>query len=167
MTTVVSNASPLILLSGVGQFERLRDLFGEIFITPKVFEEVAIRGKGRPGSEEVANAPFIRQKPVTQVSRVSEMRERAQLAEGEVSTIILADELKADLVLIDEKAARAIARSLGLKVAGTLRVLELAFERQLIKDLRETYTRLKVGPAHLSPALLDASLAKYSLPPLV
>jgi len=73
---------------------------------------------------------------VTQVTRVSEIRERAQLAEGEVSTIILADELKADLVLIDEKAARAIAKGLGLKVAGTMRVIELAFERQLIKDLR-------------------------------
>jgi predicted nucleic acid-binding protein len=166
MVTVVSNASPLILLAGVGQFERLRDLFTEILVSPKVFEEVAIRGKGRPGSDEVANAPFVKQKPVAQSARVSELRERAQLAEGEASTIILAGEIKADLVLIDEKAARAAAKGLGLKVAGTMRVLELAYERTLIKDLRETYDRLKAGPAHLAPGLLDASLAKYKLPPL-
>lgn len=95
-----------------------------------------------------------------------EIQESAHLAEGEASTILLAEELKADLVLIDEKAARSVAKSLGLKVAGTLRVLELAYERQLIQDLRETYARLKSGPAHLAPGLLDGSLAKYKLPPL-
>jgi len=166
MTTVVSNASPLILLAGVGQFDRLRDLFGEIWITPPVFEEVAVRGKGRPGSAEVSQASFIRRKAVLLGSRLAETRESAQLAEGEASTILLAEELKADLVLIDEKAARSVAKGLGLKVAGTLRVLELAYERQLIQDLRETYGRLKSGPAHLAPGLLDGSLAKYNLPPL-
>ena len=113
MAIVVSNASPLILLSGIGEFYRLRDLFGEILITPQVYEEVAVRGMGKPGSAELAGAGFIRRRGAVGIERVETLREQAQLAEGEASTIILADELKADLVLIDEKAARAAAKGWG------------------------------------------------------
>lgn len=101
MTIVVSNASPLILLSGIGEFERLRDLFGEVRITPHVFDEVVVHGKGRPGSAEVAAASFIRIHPVVETGKVQDLRDQAQVAEGEASTIILAVEKKADLVLID------------------------------------------------------------------
>jgi len=76
------------------------------------------------------------------------------------------DELKADVVLMDEKAARESARELGLKVAGTMRVLELAFERKLIADLSATYRRLKAGCAHIAPDLLNASLIRHGLPPI-
>jgi predicted nucleic acid-binding protein len=166
MPGVVSNASPLILLSGVGEFGRLQELFGVVFITPEVFDEVVVRGKGKPGSTEVSAAPFIHSRAVVAKDRISDLRARSHIAAGEASTIILADELRADVVLIDEKAARESARELGLKVAGTMRVLELAFERKLIADLRSTYLRLKAGSAHISPDLLNASLARFQLPPI-
>jgi predicted nucleic acid-binding protein len=166
MPGVVSNASPLILLSGVGEFARLQDLFGTVLITPQVYDEVVVRGKGRPGSAEVSAASFVQSRAVLAKDRISDLQARAHIAAGEASTIILADELKADVVLIDEKAARESARELGLKVAGTMRVLELAFERKLIADLSATYRRLKAGSAHISPDLLNASLARFQLPPI-
>jgi len=166
MAIVVSNASPLILLSGVGEFTRLHDLFGEVRITPQVFDEVVIRGAGRPGAAEVAAAPFIRKQEAAGIRRIQDLRDQARVAEGEASTIILADELKADLVLIDEKAARQAAKAMGLKVAGTMRVLEFAFERKLIADLRATHAMLKAGSARISPELLNASLARFGLPRL-
>ena len=166
MPGVVSNASALILLSGIGEFARLQDLFGVVLITPQVYEEVVVRGKGKPGSAEVAGASFVQSRSVMGANRISGLQSRAHIAAGEASTIILADELKADVVLIDEKAARESARELGLKVAGTMRVLELAFERKLIADLSATYRRLKAGSAHISPALLNASLARFQLPPI-
>jgi predicted nucleic acid-binding protein len=121
---------------------------------------------GKPGSAELAAAGFVRRRGAVGTARIEALREQAQLAEGEASTIILADELKADLVLIDEKAARAAAKGMGLAVAGTMRVLELSFERKLIADLRATYVKLKAGPARISPGLLNASLSRLSLPPL-
>ena len=161
MPGVVSNASPLILLSGVGEFARLQVLFGTILVTPQVYEEVVVRGKGKPGSTEVSSASFVRTRAVVGKDRISELQARMHIADGEASTIILAD-----VVLIDEKAARQSARELGLKVAGTMRVLELAFERKLIADLSATYRRLKAGSAHIAPDLLNASLARYGLPPI-
>lgn len=166
MPGVVSNASPLILLSGVGEFARLQDLFGTVLITPQVYDEVVVRGHGKPGSAEVSGASFVQSRAVVAKDSISELQARVHIAAGEASTIVLAAELKADVVLIDEKAARESARELGLKVAGTMRVLELAFERKLISDLNATYRRLKAGSAHISPELLNASLARYSLPPI-
>jgi predicted nucleic acid-binding protein len=163
MPGVVSNASPLILLSGVGELDRLQDLFGSVLITPDVYDEVVVRGKGKPGSTEVSVASFVQPRSVVAKDRISDLQARVHIAAGEASTIILADELKADLVLIDEKAARESAKELGLKVAGTMRVLELAFERKLIADLSSTYRRLKAGSAHIAPDLLNASLARYGL----
>ncbi len=166
MPGVVSNASPLILLSGVREFARLQDLFGTVLITPQVYDEVVVRGEGRPGSREVAGASFVHSRAALASDRILALQARCHIAAGESSTIILADELKADVVLIDEKAARDAARELGLKVAGSMRVLELAFERKLIPDLSATYRRLKAGSAHISPELLNASLARYGLPPI-
>ena len=114
----------------------------------------------------VDDDPNVHSRAVVAKDRISDLQARAHIAAGEASTIILADELKADVVLIDEKAARESARELGLKVAGTMRVLELAFERKLIADLGATYRRLKAGSAHISPDLRNASLARYSLPPI-
>ena len=166
MPGVVSNASPLILLSGVGEFARLQVLFGTVLITPQVYDEVVVQGKGKPGSTEVSGASFVHSRAVVAQDKISDLQARVHIAAGEASTIILANELKADVVLIDEKAAREAARELGLKVAGTMRVLELAFERKMISDLSATYRRLKAGSAHIAPDLLNASLARYRLPPI-
>src|SRR5712691_7936225 len=50
----------------------------------------------------------------------------------EREALALAEELHADLVLIDEDKGRQIARSLGLRVTGTLGVLDIAAEWRLI-----------------------------------
>ena len=55
----LTHASPLILLSGVGEFARLQDLFGSVLISPQVYDEVVVQGKGKPGSTEVSAASFV------------------------------------------------------------------------------------------------------------
>ena len=62
------------------------------------------------------------------------------LDEGEANAIALAREINADLVLLDEKEARRIARRLGLKILGTLGILILAKRKghlKLVKPLIE------------------------------
>jgi predicted nucleic acid-binding protein len=48
---------------------------------------------------------------------------RDELDRGEAETLALAVALRADLVLLDEKARRLAARRLGLRVAGVLGIL--------------------------------------------
>ncbi|MGD2088198.1 MAG: hypothetical protein PVH61_18620 [Candidatus Aminicenantes bacterium] len=54
------------------------------------------------------------------------------LDKGEAETIILAEELQADIVLIDEKFARNFAEIRGLKLSGSLGVLLEAKNRGII-----------------------------------
>ena len=59
-----------------------------------------------------------------------------------MEAISVAQELKAGLLLVDERKASAIAQRLGLQVVGTLNVLALAAERGLI-DLQSAIGELR------------------------
>ena len=48
---------------------------------------------------------------------------KAKLHDGEVEVMILAQERNADLVILDDNAAKKTAKYLGLTVTGTLGVL--------------------------------------------
>ena len=53
---IVSNSSPLIALAKIGKLYILKELFTEIVIPKTVWYEVAVKGKGKPGAEEVEKA---------------------------------------------------------------------------------------------------------------
>ncbi len=52
---------------------------------------------------------------------------------------MLGQELKADIVLIDDMKARKVAREEGLAVLGCVGVLQDAFGLKLLPDLPEAY----------------------------
>jgi predicted nucleic acid-binding protein len=52
-----------------------------------------------------------------------------KLDEGESESIVLASELKADYIILDEKLARRKAGLLGLPVIGTLGILLISSEK--------------------------------------
>jgi predicted nucleic acid-binding protein len=61
---IVADSSCLIGLSKIGRLEILHDLFGAVLIPQKVYQEVVVSGKGRPGAEEVNNASWIETRAV-------------------------------------------------------------------------------------------------------
>ncbi len=82
------------------------------------------------------------------------------LHSGEVAAIRLAEELKADLLLIDEVRGRKAAAELGLAFTGTVGVPELAAHRGLL-ELEDAFARLKMTDFWISPQLLDERLKLY------
>ena len=72
--------------------------------------------------------------------------------------IALAHEMKADLVLIDEYIAREIAKSLNLKVSGSIGVLVKAKKDRLIKELKPILDELKKKNVWISDELYDEAL---------
>ncbi len=56
------------------------------------------------------------------------------LGAGEAEAIVLAREVRADLVLMDERMGRTVAKRLGLRVTGLVGVLIEARERGLLTD---------------------------------
>jgi predicted nucleic acid-binding protein len=88
------------------------------------------------------------------------------LGAGEVSTVVLAKELSADLVLIDERRARHYAQSQGIAILGCVGVLEDLYNEGHLNDLRGAYHQLVRHQARVDLRALEHSLAKCQLLPL-
>ncbi|WP_297495138.1 DUF3368 domain-containing protein [Thermococcus sp.] len=158
---VVSNSGPLIALAKVGKLYVLRELFGKIIIPRAVWIEVVEKGRGKPGSDEVASAEWI--EVVEVKDRLSVDILRSEIEIGEAEAIVLAKELDADLLLLDEKIPRIIAKSLGLNVTGSLAVLFLAWKRGLIdEDIDDLIRELRSKGVYFSDEVVKALKEKYA-----
>ncbi len=154
---VVSNTSPLTNLAAISQFELLQRLFGEVYIPDAVWAELNAFGRRWPGSQEVENAAWIKRQVVHNQPLVTVLRR--DLDHGEAECIALAVELKADLVLLDEKEARHIARRLDLKVMGVVGILLFAHARKEINQLKPHLDALRrTAGFYLSDALYQTIL---------
>ena len=122
MTCIVVNSSVVIALSQLGKIRLLNLLYERIYVPQAVYDEVSVRGSGRPGSTELEEL-------VERTGNVEIRSPRGRLAVeslhdplglGESEAIVLASELGC-IVALDDKMARNKAESLGLEVAGTIR----------------------------------------------
>jgi predicted nucleic acid-binding protein len=77
--------------------------------------------------------------------------------EGELEAICLAREIRAAAVLMDDRAGRAAAQSIGLTVIGTVGLLEAAAVRGWL-DLPDVLGRLRQTNVRLDPKLVAAAL---------
>jgi predicted nucleic acid-binding protein len=128
---VISNTTPIISLSSIGKIHILKDLFGEIIIPQAVYNE--IKAKKRYGYEEV-ESEFIKVKAIQGKIYIDTFLNQLDL--GEAETIILAREINADYVLIDENLGYKIAKNSGLQAIRTLSVMLKAKEKGIIKEIR-------------------------------
>jgi hypothetical protein len=89
-------------------------------------------GAGLAGSAQISTARWIDVKPVG--ATVDPAAAQQRFGVGELSVILLGQELKADLVLIDDMKARKLARDKGQAVLGCVGVLHDAFGLKLLSD---------------------------------
>jgi predicted nucleic acid-binding protein len=140
---VVADTSPINYLVLIGQIDLLQQLYARIVIPPAVLAELKHRVAPKPVRDWSDNTPTW----VEVLSPKSSLI-MAQLDLGESEAIALATELHAEVVLIDEQAGRREAIRRGLKVAGTLSVLDEADQAGLvvfdnaIAELRKTSFRV-------------------------
>jgi hypothetical protein len=128
--SVVSNASPLINLARIGKLDLLHDLYGELTIPEAVWREVVVEGAGQPGADEVRGATWIKRHAVANRQLVRALQQ--ELDAGEAEAIVLASEMEAELLLMDERLRRETARHLGLRYTGLIGVLAEAKRKGLI-----------------------------------
>ncbi len=119
--TVISNTSPITNLAGIGQLDLLRQLYGTVTIPQAVYKEMVGLSRTVPGTLEVQTLRWITAQPVTDLNQIETLR--AILDQGEAEAIVLAMELNAELLIIDERPGRAIARQYSLNITGVLGVL--------------------------------------------
>ncbi len=154
---VVSDTSPLRYLVLIGAVDVLPQLFGEVLVPPAVAAELA-----HPKSPQQVREWIDAQPQWVQLKAPRVIQALERLGPGEVEAISLALEVHADQLLIDDKAGKKRAQSLGLSAVGTLAILDLAGRRGLL-DFRHALQALESGTNfRISRALRDQLLRDYS-----
>jgi predicted nucleic acid-binding protein len=85
--------------------------------------------------------PFLVVQSPHSAERVTEFRSR--LDAGEAEALTLAEELRAELILVDELAGREVARQCGFNVLGTLGILLRAKQQHLCPAVAPLLGRLR------------------------
>lgn len=156
---VISDASPLIGLAIVDGLVWLPQLFGEVWIPPSVHREVL---PGVSARGEVAIAAAIKRKSVRVWKKIiaSPVVPLPDLDEGETDCIHIALSLGDSnaLLLMDERAGRAVATERGVRVAGTAAVVGFAKKRGLIDSAKGRFERLHATDFRISAAVIQAVL---------
>ena len=146
MRKVVVNTTPIIALAGIGQLDLLQNLYGEILIPKAVCLEII----SEPARSLVDAALWIK------VIRCNSSDERkstfsSRLHAGEVEVLILAKDCGADLLIIDDNAAKKTAKYLGFTVTGTMGVLLKAKREGYINAVKPLMKRLIEDGLYISP----------------
>ena len=152
---VVSDTGPLNYLLQIGEAEQLPRLYGEVLVPAAVAQEMS-----RERAPQVVRS-FIAEPPRWLVIRPDTKPKPGlqDLGLGEQQAISLAGDLGADLLLCDDRAARSVAESFGLRVTGTLGVL-LEAARAGHLDLRSSIERLTRTSFRISPQALKSLLSQ-------
>ena len=140
---VVSDTSPITNLAAIGQLVLLQELYSTIVIPLAVYNEMVVVDKVVPGAVEVQTLAWIQTQAVANAQSVVDVQSNQDnIDSGEAEAIILALELKADLILMDERRGRELAINYGLNVTGLLGVLLQAKRSKLVPAIKPLVDQL-------------------------
>ena len=143
---IISDTSSLIALTNIRELEILKNVYGEVVITPEIAEEYGL---------EIPDWIII--EPVKDELTFKLLN--LELDKGESSGIALALENESSLLIIDEKKGRAIAKKLGIKIVGILGVMIKAKETGVVDQIKPLIENLEKVDFRMS-ARLKARILK-------
>ncbi len=138
---VISDSSPIIALIKKEELSLLKKLFNNVIIPKGVYEELTDSLEYQEEQRKIFKNEFelgwITLKELKTVKYLD-----LPLGKGESEAINTCFEFENVLLLMDEKKGRNIAKSLQIKVLGTLGILSLA-RKNNIKTIQESETNLE------------------------
>ncbi len=154
--TVVADTTPIRYLVVIARAHLLPALYGRVLIPPAVAEQLT-----HESTPDVVCAWLDSRSNWLEIRQpVRALLPEVDLDRGEREAIALAEEVAADLLLVDEWDARLEAERRHLRVVGTLRVLADGASRGLT-DLEEAFERLRHTNFRVHPELLESLLEEY------
>jgi predicted nucleic acid-binding protein len=151
---VVADTTPINYLVLIGQAEALHLLYGRVIIPQAFFDELQRERTPAAVKEWLTHLPaWLEVQPVSILFDA----ELEKLDDGEREAIVLAERLRADVIVVDERNGVREALRRNLRVTGTLGVLDEAAGRGLL-DLPEAVRRLQQTSFRAPPTLLRSLL---------
>lgn len=159
---VISDTTPIISLLKINQLELLHHLFGEVQIPDAVYEELISNAKFQKEAEKILRVEYVKKVIVEDKKSVTLLRRATGLDTGESEAIILSDEIKADLLLMDELKGRQVAKQMGLNIMGTVGILMTAFDEELLsaEEIEQCIDVLRSNGRHISEKLYEQLMEK-------
>lgn len=153
---LICNTGPLIALSIIDRIDLLRHLFEFVAVPEPVHKEILEGGPINAGLSNYRKAKWIQ---IMTLSNPIDPLLRTSLDAGEASVIGLARELNVNLVLVDERKARKIARTIyGLHVIGSARVLVEAKRGGLLDNVGAALQAMRDGGYRLGDSIVTEAL---------
>lgn len=150
---VVSDSTPINILIRIGAIEVLKDLFGDVLLTPAVIRELSHSRTPQEVQKWASQLP-----PWAQV-RSPRVADKGGRGAGEREAIALALEMGADFLLVDDHRARRNAQAHGLSIAGTVGILGFAAERGLISFV-DMIAKLRKTDFRVSSSLIEDAIMR-------
>jgi predicted nucleic acid-binding protein len=151
---VVSNTTPILSLIKIGKLEILKDLFGSVNVPLAVYKEIEA-GKDKEFYVDLQQFKWIN---IVKIKASDARSYLFDLDDGEAETIILAKEISADFVIIDEKLGRQYARHFNLALTGTIGILLNAKAQGIITEIAPLLQQLQEKQSWMSNALIKKTL---------
>ncbi len=157
----VSNTTPLRYLIAIEQEHLLGQLFEKVFVPVAVHEELTDSRTPETVRRRVLSLPAWFEVRTVQETQTTTFP--VTLHRGERQAILLAEALRADVLLIDEQIGRTIALSRNLPLSGTLGVLERADTMGFVSDFPQVLQRLKASGFFITEALEQQLLERHRI----
>lgn len=157
---VVSDTTPIISLIKVGKISLLKELFTEVIIPEAVYRELITNTSFIEEAEIVKTSDFLKVVKVQNVQSLKLLQQLSGLDAGESEAIILFDELKSNLLIMDERKGRKVAGQLGITLTGTVGILIQSYNENLLSadEVETCLQTLKNSNIRLSEKLLNQAL---------
>ena len=138
MPKVVSNTTPIISLLKLNRLDLLQKLYKQIYIPTAVYGEIEA-GKAKGYYKDLSRIDWIN---IIEIQDKQAVKYFLDLDAGEAEAIVLATEVNADLIILDEKLGRFHAKHADLKVTGTIGILIKAKSEGLIGKIKPLLNEL-------------------------
>ena len=157
---VVADTTPIITLMKLNRLDLLEKLFGTVVVPNAVYEELISNSKYLAEVQVIVECPFLKRLEVFERQSIKILREVVGLDAGESEAIALAEEKGADLLIIDERKGRRVAKQMELNITGTIGILLQAFDCKILsrEEILSCSQKLRNSSIRISDALFELVL---------
>ena len=148
---IVSDTTPISELAKVNYLNLLPKLFGRVMIPQGVHDELTTGN--HPAARLVRELSWLDVVTVNNRLVVKELQQVGNLDLGESEAIALAEEMNADRLLIDEKAARRVATARKIPIVPMMGILLLAKRQGELENVKDVLDQMQQQGTRISNRL--------------
>jgi predicted nucleic acid-binding protein len=156
---LVADSSSLIALSIADSLNLLDQLYGTIRIPRAVYSEVTSNNK----PQSIGLREYLQDK-IVDFEAGHFFIDDHSLGAGELEAMMLCKQLKADLLLVDDRRARRIAVLNKINTIGSLGVLLEAKQKKIIENIRPAILKIYSSDIYITLELCNYVLNKTGEP---